>query len=246
MADTEQKTKQHFNLGHLKLIAGSVAVILLITWVKGGFSFEKKQTAVTKNYTYEQAQSEAIAKESVSLNQTSSKAKNELALLDPNFASGSVLGTSTGTEATMESVFSESATPIPKEILDSIPVITNKENNQNGIIKYMQEYSETEYQNDAPGILIGLNSDSSVELQGVPQKVEDLLKALLQVEVPSELSDYHRLKMLYYVELRTTALIDLNIEKEQNAENVSQLIFSISQEIKKQQQNIYKKYVIRL
>lgn len=243
MSAKENKTKQHFHFGHLSLIAGSVAVILLISWFKGGFSFEKKQVSISKNYSYEQAQLDA-AKQTLSSSGLSQKEQEtQLALLDPNFLEGSVLGSSTGT---LNTIFSDEATPIPQEILNIMPVLTTTDNTKEGVLNYLQNFTETEYINDVASILVSLGSSSAEDYKEVPNKVDVLVKALLALEVPSDLANYHRLKLLYYAELRDLANVNLGLNKDLDLDIISQQIFSVSEALNLEKQKISSKYQISL
>jgi hypothetical protein len=58
-----------------------------------------------------------------------------------------------------------------------------------------------ESQNGMMNILATLNTDDNEKLVGISSKAKNLVASMKSVEVPSELIEYHKLKMIYYVTL---------------------------------------------
>ncbi|MBL8030485.1 MAG: hypothetical protein JNN11_04525 [Candidatus Doudnabacteria bacterium] len=238
---------QHFSASHLGLIfLVSVLVLSAVAFKQGfDFSFLKKQPSKNKKaFTYEDAKAKAVADLAGNKNkQPGSELEAQLALLDADYKSGQVLGAATNT---LDTVFDETATPIPAEILNSIPVLINEKNNLEGITKYISDFNDAEMEFDAIGILVALNSQEGSQVKEAHRKAEELCKVLLRIEVPSELANYHKLKMLYYVELGQLALSYANEPGAQAADSISEQIFSISNELNKEHDRIYKKFGVSI
>ncbi len=228
----------HF--GHFALIAIAVVGVFGLTVFKKGTAFFYPKSEIKKNlYTYEQATLDA-QKElgiNVSVNQiaSSSQDEKELALIDPNFSSGgSVLGESTeAEEAIANNVFE-----IPEEILNGIPILYTAPNTKEAAQKYFSDFSEAEYQNDLPVVLEGLSSDDPEKIGQVPEKIDKLMKAFLDLDVPPDLYKFHRLKLLYYSELRQMAMAVLSAEGAQTPESVSEQTISVVQALSEEQKKI--------
>ncbi len=242
----EDSTTQHFSLSNLGLIFLVSVFVLSLAVFKNGFMnpFAKKTSTKVENFTYEQAKAQALKEVEIEAKKDNDKKLEEqLALLDTDFKSGQVLGAATNT---LDTVFDETATPIPDEILNSIPVRATDKNNFEGITKYVSDFSDAEMEFDAMGILVSLNSQAATEVKNAQSKVEELCKVLLQLEVPSELAKYHKLKMLYYVELGALAQSYANEPGAQAADSISEQIFSISNELNKEHDRIFKKFGVAL
>ncbi len=242
MADTEQKTKQHFNLGHLKLIAGSVAVILLITWVKGGFSFGSalsKNSPQKKVLTYEevkkQVEAENEPKIKEALAQLDITSNEQIKQLDPS-AGGQVLGAST---EEFQNFFEDSNKVLSQQILDQIKIESIVPDSDESLKTYASKIKFVENSFNGLELLSNLNSDDTKILMQNSDNAKVLIAALAKIPVPEKLKEYHKYKMLFYLSISRLSEIISGDRSSEEVDNTTQIFFSTMQKIEAIEQVIY-------
>lgn len=155
-----------------------------------------RSKANNKILTYEEARAK-VAGEFGNLNSGSDTMKSQLALVDPSGGDkGSVLGAVTGLN-----IADPLETLLPQKYLDSIKLVTTDDNSAESFKRYSERVVLIESQNGMMNILATLNTDDNEKLVGISGKAKNLVASMKSVEVPSELVEYHKLKMIYYVTL---------------------------------------------
>src|SRR4051812_20739816 len=96
------ENKQHVHFGHVGLVALVAGLLLSIFVMKNGFHFTLQARADKPKITYDQVRSEVLTQTAPALVSPEDNTSAELAAIDPNYKDGSVLGTSTGTDMSID------------------------------------------------------------------------------------------------------------------------------------------------
>ena len=223
----EAKKLQVLHIGHFGVILFCALALVSLAWMKSGFNFVLRpgdQPAVPK-YTYEQAQAEVLAENGNSLPAADNPDANQLAMLDPSLSSGAVLGASTGTE---DSVIPPAEQLITPEILNIIPVKEIATSSFDSVRQYKEDTDSIENDDNLAGIMVDLTSQDSTVMKNLGVKIDKLITDLLQVKVPTDLVRFHKVKLLYYSELKELADGYAGVEGAQNPQDVGMDIFSLN------------------
>jgi hypothetical protein len=102
-ADNSSKTEYDFDLGHLKVVLALALILLTVTFFKNGFRFAPEKEKAQPALTYDQVRTQVAADMPGGSNadQVAQQLDAQLALIDPDFGSGAVLGLSTETVQSM-------------------------------------------------------------------------------------------------------------------------------------------------
>ncbi|MBI3232413.1 MAG: hypothetical protein HYZ51_05070 [Candidatus Doudnabacteria bacterium] len=248
----QSRKKEHIHFGHLGAVVFCAVFLIAIAFLKGGYKVfqnqagDKTQKAKTLTYQGAEAQSEkTLAEENKSVsssNDLAGKNYQQLSIIDPNFGQGEVLGLNTN-EA-LETL----GYPDPKEIfaqgiLDSFPVKMVNDGSEQAIENYKFEIDSPEIQNSVVALLASLSQDNSTELE---TQRDEVLNALLAVEVPSPLVEYHKLNLLYYFFIVEAYKNNLVPDGTQKADNTDAALVVIPQRMSQIKKDIQTKYNIEL
>lgn len=201
----EQPVRQHMEAqihgGHLALIALCAVLLVGVTFMKNGFTLHiKNTTAPVKRVTYEQVRNEVLASfpdAGSQLAQDDKKNLDELALLDPSFQEGQVLGTSTGTLDAIP----QAEQVLTPEVLNMIPVYAQASTTEASVWEYINSVNEILANENALAAVGDLASQDIPTLKTIQPKLDKVIVQLLQLKVPTGLLTYHRAQVLYYAEL---------------------------------------------
>lgn len=245
MQNTLENRREHLHFGHLGIIAACAVILLALTVMKGGFRFSLKSSSASQpGLTYEEAKKMAVAQMGGEPESTYDPdiAQQQLAMIDPSLADGQVLGASTGLEGMMpaaETVFTDS-------ILNQIKIREMNESGVEAVKKYADQLTAAESQFDILTLLGFLAGQDAKSLETVPAKTKEIILALAAVEVPKELAEYHRLKMIYFTTMGNVALNLAGKTGDADLDNSTTLFFSLTERLQNIQAEIYNKYSVTL
>lgn len=198
MKDFFRKILSEVTPKQFMLVGGFAFLLVGVMIMRGDIDLHAlRSKANNKILTYEEARAK-IAGEFGNLNSGSDLMKAQLALVDPTNGAdqGAVLGATTGLD-----IADPLNTLLPQKYLDTIKLVTTDDNSDESFKRYSQKVVLIESQNGMMNILSTLNSDDNEKLVQISTKAKNLVASMKSVEVPTELTEYHKLKMIYYVTL---------------------------------------------
>ena len=239
----------HF--GHLGLIFACAAFLSLATLMKTGFvlPFSKNKFAGSppKVLTYDEVYQKVALKNAdewgidpVGIE----KDRQQLALIDPDLGQGQVAGISTG--QLQELGFPNVNEIIGPDQLASVPIVLLDSTSEELVLEYKENSSEPELQGDIISLLADINSDDPEVLRLAGGKAEKILTQLMQIPVPKDLAEYHRLNMFYIFELGLLAEAQSGIEGAPEVKDITPQIFSLAERLEQMKADIAKKYQVEL
>lgn len=240
------KDQDHgFTKGHIATIAVCALALAGIGFMKNGFNFSlsKASSGEIKPYTYEMALAEVESQGSSSGEHSADENRNQLAMLDSNFSEGSVLGASTGT---LDSVIPDAQDTLTPEVLAPIKINLLPNTTTESLKQYVEDVRAVELQDEADVILSNLNSDDKKLLEETAKKVIPLVQDLLLVPVPKALEEYHKIKMIYYLQLSNLAEGYAGVVNAPDPKETGMQVFSVTERLSKIQSEISDKYGVRL
>lgn len=236
-----------FNYSHFALILASALFLVLITFVKGGFSFRTaltKSNSQTKILTYEevkqQVEAENQPKLKEALAQLETTSNEQIALLDPS-SGGQVLGANT---EEFQNFFEDSNEVLSKQILDQIKIDYVVPSSEENIKMYTGTMKVVENSLNSLELLSNLNSDDTKILIQNSDNAKVLIAALSKVSVPEELQEYHKYKMLFYLSISRLSEIMAGDRSTEEVDNTTQIFFSTMQKIEAISQAMFEKHQI--
>lgn len=179
---------------HVAIIAGCAVLLISVLAVRGEINLNPfKARASSKSLTYEEAL--AQVKSEMSDGKIDFEKMNaQLSMVDPNKADKvKVLGMTSnlGIADPIETIF-------PPQMLNQIKLITINDNSTEAIKKYSQQVALVEVKYNFLKTIIILNSNNAEQLADVPQQLHGMIGEMKGLEIPSELAEQHKLKILYY------------------------------------------------
>ncbi len=99
-----------------------------------------------------------------------------------------------------------------------------------------------ENQDGAASIIAALTSQDSAALKSAANQMTQLLVDLLQVEVPTTLAEYHKVTLLYYIELRELALGYSGDANARDPKDVGMEIFPLTDYVDNAKSDLLAKY----
>jgi len=241
----EEDSKTHLHFGHLGLILLCAGLLVGITFMKGGFklSLGGEAKGAAQKYTLEQARRDValeLGEGGESLN--NSNTANQLALLDLDLAQGSVLGASTEGDG----VFPAAEEIFTPQVLDVIKLNIINENSKESIIKYARDSMLAESESGAFNLLASLNSTDSEVLLDTSSEAKKIVSSLAKIQVPGELEEYHKLKMIYYITLGDLGGGLGGASAGVDFDSAAVGFFSLADKLGKIETEIFNKYEVRL
>lgn len=244
--DSNKINQQSLHFGHIGIIAFCAMVLIALTFIKGGFHFSlgSANPSFSNALTYEQAKQEtfAVMGSAPNIQAGSSQAQNQIAMLDPNLQQGSVLGTSTG----VSDLFPAAETVFTPDVLGQIKINLQKNSGPDSVQIYANQISALEADSDVLSMISDLNSDDAKILAAIPDKTKKMVEALAKISVPSDLAEYHRLKMVYYT---TFGNLATNLSGQQglsDTDSATTLFFSLTDRLERIRTEILNKYNLTL
>ncbi|MDE2311538.1 MAG: hypothetical protein KGJ93_00405 [Patescibacteria group bacterium] len=236
---------EHFNFGHFGAVALCAVALLFTTWLKNGFSLSDRTSATAPGpvLTYEQARAEVAADQNSNQAQSPGNSKQtaeDLATLDPNSYGGSVLGTSTDAE-----MFPPADQMLTPAMLDQIKINTIDATGSTTISQYSRDLTYVESQSNTLGLVADLNSGDAATLKKVEDNAKNVVANLAKIPVPKELAEYHKIKMMYFTTLGFMAR-GFAGDQSVGMDNLSTIMFSLSEKLDQTESDIYNKYGVQL
>jgi hypothetical protein len=193
-----------FTANHFLLIGGVCALILVFSIIKGDLTWDTfrnlnfSQASSPQGLTYEQAlaqaQAELGASTTIASEEDDKKIAEQLAMLDPSFERGAVLGDSTEPSLSME----ELMTP---ENLDKIPVAATIKTDLTTVRDYADSLNLIENYFDTLTLLTAISSRDTELLRKATVAYQQMINELMQLPVPDRLLTFHKVNLLYYSSL---------------------------------------------
>jgi len=246
MQDTEavQSGKEQIHFGHLGIIFACAILLSGVMFMKNGFVLPKLRPAPAAQYTYEQAHAEALAEAGGSEQNLGNDSQTQLAMLDPSLGEGRVAGASTGTLADMGIQPAEEIWP--QASLDQIPLKLVKNASTEQMQSYKEQLDQVETYYDSTGIFSSLDSEDKALLESTATRAYTLGSALLAMDVPEQFSEYHKYKIISYMQIK--ALLDGQLGKNgaMDDKEASLQIFSLLDKITRLKTEIFNKYNFEL
>ncbi|HMR54983.1 MAG TPA: hypothetical protein PKD34_00105 [Candidatus Doudnabacteria bacterium] len=239
------KSEYGFTRNHFALLGVAVLVFSLLVIPESGIKLSAMFTQAQTQQpviTYDQMRGEVYAQMGIgNESEYIQELENQFALLDRGHADGAVLGESIGIGAipTAEQVFS-------RELLDQIQINIINDNSQNSIERYSENVLKVESTNGAIVMLANLNNNDLQVLSETKLQAESLVGDLKAIEVPSELADLHKYKLIYYQTLSVIANGFVGNSNEVDFANHSKILFSVMDKIEKTKNEISSKYRVSL
>lgn len=241
-----ENTQDHgFTKSHIATVALCAFALAGIAFMKSGFhfSFAMKQQVAEKQFTYEMALAQVQSETGVDVSPTQNQDREQLAMLDSNYSEGSVLGASTGT---LDSVIPDAALTLTPEVLAPIKIKLLSYTDKSSLEKYVEDVRTVEIQDGADVILANTNTDDKNILQENAKQVLPLVQDLLLVEVPKDLEEYHKLKMIYYLQLSNLSEGYAGVKNAPDPKETGMQIFSLMERLTKIQSDIETKYGVKI
>lgn len=230
---------QSLHFGHVAVVLGCAVFLLSVSYMKGGLSFNVGKKEPVKKYTYAEAKAKAIAQAGLPSNYGSEN-KNQLAILDSDFGAGQVAGASINALGDLGIPSADDSWT--KEELSKVPIKGIPDNSISAFEKYRDSMEAVEINYDLAYIMLALNSDDKTVLKEAGKKADELVKAAVTVEVPSNLAELHRFKNIQYMEMslmvKSLAGENMGIEPQE----LSSELFSIMEKIGRLKTEIFEKY----
>lgn len=228
---------------HLALVGGFATVLLVILSVRGDISLNpfRAQAETGKTLTYEEAKALVAQEMGASASSNSEAIKNQLALVDPNAGEpGQVLGLTTDLNISdpIEQV-------LPQAELDQIKLITTTDNSVDSFNRYATQVVHIEAKNNMIGVLTALDSDDPSKLAEVKALTNQMIGMMKGIEVPTELVEYHKLKLIYYASLGQIGQSFIGIG-DMKLDDVTRVMLSIMDRLGAIKLDIYNRYQIVL
>jgi hypothetical protein len=249
-----EELKQNHNpaikFSHIGVIAVCAIVLVFFTFLKSGFNLNlaKNNNSNVKTYTIEQAQADAARQLSMQKGQADNGEENlnpdeQIAMIDPTSNVGQVLGASTDPE---NAIFPNAEEVWTADVLSQIHISLVNDDSAEAIKEYKFQFAAVESASNSEQILQDLSSTDNSVLAGVHDKVQTLVQNLMAVQVPKPLEEYHKFKLIYYMQL--SQLADGYIEKNNAADpkDTGIQIFSIVDKLQRISAEIQNKYQIQL
>lgn len=230
---------QSLHFGHLAVVLGCTVFLLSISYMKNGLSFNLAKKQPIKKYTYAEAKAKAIAKAGLPSNFESNN-KTELAILDSNFGSGQVAGASINALGDLGIPSADESWS--KAELDKIPIKIISDNSMAAFIKYRDSMEAVEINYDLAYIMLALNSDDKTVLKEAGKKADELVKAALTVEVPSNIAELHQFKNIQFMEMGLLAKSLFGESIGAESQELSSELFSVMEKINRLKTEIFEKY----
>ena len=239
--------KQHLNFGHFGAIMLCALVLVFVSWMKSGFHFDFAPSAqsAAPSLTYEQAEAQAVAEvggSPASNVADAGQTADEVAMLDPSSQNGSVLGTSTDDSA----LFPPADDIITPAMLDQIKIKAIPDSGADAVTAYSEKVTYVESTFNSLGLLADLNSEDQATLKTAGANANQIVAALGQIPVPNELVQYHKLKMMYYTTIGYLAKNFSGETTNLSVENLSTLMFSLSEKLDALESDMMTKYNVQL
>jgi hypothetical protein len=241
------------SFGHLGIVVLCAIVLIFTGWMKDGFNFELGRKASRDKYTYAQAEADALSQLASVDNPANSVDASQraggdakIAMIDPLSDKAQVLGTSTGT---LLSVLPKPEDILSPEVQSKIKINLLDESDASSseaIVQYKRDVAGVESADSVEQILADVNNtDPKILLEG-SKMIEPLVTDLVQVRVPKELAEYHKLKIFYYLEMSELADGYAGVKGVADPKDTGLNIFSLTNRLEQIQADIQNKYGVQL
>jgi hypothetical protein len=208
------------HLSHLAVIGTFAFVLISVLAMRGEISLNPFRAQANKSdtLTYEEAKAQ-VAMEMGESSTSFDAMSTQLAMVDPNAGDrGTVLGMTTGLNISdpIEKVF-------PPELMNQLVLTTTKDNSPESYRLYSEKIVFIESENRMILSLLTINQDDPEKLLEARENTRKMIGMMKSVEVPTDLVEYHRLKMVYYATLGEIAQSlsgDNQVDINQSAKNL--------------------------
>jgi hypothetical protein len=239
-----------FGKSHIALIGVSIVLLVAATFMSGGlklssFSFSSAQSA-PKGLTLAEAQAQAhqiIAERNGTGtgDSTALAAQNQeqLAEVDPSYGKGSVLGASTDSSADVDQVLNSDA-------IASLPISSYQTSDPLQFNGYARSVHAVESKYGADVLLGALTTRDQASLQAAAAAYKNIIAGLLEVKVPSQFIEYHRMKLVYYSALAGMASSMATDGADDQTAAAASLFFTLNDKLQALQTQLESQYEVIL
>ena len=235
MEESYKDPKHHVHFGHIGIIALTAFMLFAVVFMKNGFHVLANDNASNVvQVSYSDVKNKVDADVNRNFRTGTENSNAQLAMLDPTLNKGAVLGAST------EDVV------ISDEALTKIKLKISNQAGSSAIKKYADNVLYVETANGATDLIMGLNSTDKNTLLSLPAQSKKLVGSLAQIEVPKELEQYHKFKMIYYITLGEIAKGFSEPSPTENLQVASQAMFSLLEKIDTIKASIFSKYEVEI
>ena len=225
-----------FGKSHLKLIAVSVILLIAATFMRGGlklssFSFSTAKSA-PQGMTLEEAKAKArqiVAERhgsAVDQSVLAEQTQDQLAEIDASYGGGEVLGAATASEGNMDA-----DSVLNSEAVNSIQINTYQTSDKLRLNSYASQVHAVEGKYGAVVLLGALGSREQSGLQAARAGYKNIISSLQALLVPSQFSEYHKMKLVYYSALASMADSMASEGPNEQAAAAASLFFSLTDKI---------------
>lgn len=226
-----------FGKNHLGLIAISIVLLSVATFMRGGFtlgafSFNKAESA-EQGLTYEQAKEQAqkiVAEKYAGIGSNteaqSQLTQQQLAEVDPNYGEGAVLGTSVDSQGNIDV-----DNLLSSQTMQALQIFTYETQDRLQLNYYGTQVSEIENKNGALLLFSALSSREQSSLQRAASGYKTIAAELQAMQVPTQFEQYHRMKLVYYSSLATMAESMASEGPGEQAATAASLFFALNEKI---------------
>jgi len=225
-----------FGKSHVKLIAVSVILLIAASFMRGGlklgsFGFSSAQSA-PEGLTLEEAKVQArqIVAERHGLDSDSAamaeQAQAQLAEIDPTYGDGSVLGSSIGTDGNIDT-----DSILNSDAVNSIQINTYQTDDRLQLNFYASQVHAVESHYGAIALLGALGTREQSSLLAAQAGYKNIISELQGIKVPSQFSQYHKMKLVYYSALASMADSMASEGPNEQAATAASLFFSLNDKI---------------
>lgn len=242
-----QNTIEHFHWGHFGAILMCAVFLIGVTFMRNGFRmFPVSASQGEQALTYEQI-AQKVERENPELvalaNQgtvvENSATRDQLALIDPTQNTGSVLGASTDeTFPVMEYLSADT--------LRKIKVKSLGYTNTQAVEKYEKMLTNIDANYDTLALLGNFSTGTDEALQQNSKITPFVIAELTAIPVPTDVEEYHRLKIIYHTVLQGLADMKLGNVPDEQFNDLSNMLLGVMERMTIIRESVQNKYQITL
>lgn len=240
---SEKQTGLSWN--HLGIVALCSLAIFGILFLKNGkVVFTKSFYIKPTLLTYEGAKQKALARlEKEGWGNSNIASEDSLNQLSDSESLGRVLGLTTQSGTLIEPL----GNLFSAEQLQSIQLKTTNDNSKIRIEKYFKELVINESVGSELSALLSFSQADASGYEESAKKSTEMVSFLKSMEVPTELSEFHKYKLIYYTSLSFLARSMLSGSVDDpSVQKYATIFFSVIEKINSEKDKITNKYEIQL
>ena len=237
--------KEHFHMGHIGIIALVAAALVGLSMIKSGPELFSKNDPPPYTFTYDEVKNQVVAENASQPTTTNDQTDQQLAMIDPNYNSGQVLGTSTDSTG-LDSVIPKAEDMLTPQVLNMIQVKTSDKSDKDSIQTYADQVTYVESHFNSLGILTDLNGTDPSQLKEAKDNATKIVQGLSLIVVPKPLEDYQKVKMMYYTTLGNMADVFAGTNTKYSVDDVASILLSLTDKLDRSATDVFNTYGVQL